>query len=382
MMESNMAWNEPGGGRDPWGSGQRSGKGAPDLDEMLKRLKTRFGGGGGGGTGGGSATGLPRGAVSIVLVIIALLWAASGFYVVDERERAVVFQFGAYSRTTDAGLRWHLPFPVERVEKVNVTEIRESADRSVMLTEDENIVEIELRVQYRVSSAVDYLFNVRDPDDTLRQATKSALREIVGQNTLDFALVEGREAVADLTRLNLQRILDNYETGLFVNQVNLTDARAPAQVQDAFLDAIKAREDQIRLQNEAEAYANDRLPRARGEAARELAQSVGYRDRVVARAEGDAARFTALVTEFRRAPDITRERLYLDTMSEVLANSSKVLIDVNESNPLIYLPLDKLIGEGGRAATQSPTSQTGGGGTEARMGSTSPNLRSRERGSR
>lgn len=380
-----MAWNEPGGGRDPWGSGQRGGKGAPDLDEMLTRLKGRFGGGGGaggaGGASGASGGGVPRGLISLLVMAGIGLWLASGFYVVDEREHAVVFQFGAYSRTTEAGLRWHLPFPIEKVEKVNVSEIRESVDRSVMLTEDENIVEIELRVQYRVLSAHDFLFNVRDPDDSLRQATKSALREIVGQNTLDFALTEGRQATADLTRENLQQILDSYNSGLFVNQVNLTDARAPAQVQEAFLDAIKAREDQIRSHNEAEAYANDRLPRARGEAARELERAAAYRDRVIARAEGDASRFSQLVQEYRRAPEITRERLYMDAMSEVLANSSKVLVDVESGNPLLYLPLDKLIGEGGRSQA-APASPQGGFSVDTRPVTPSTNLRARERGSR
>lgn len=375
-----MAWNEPGGGRDPWGSGQRGGKGAPDLDEMLNRLKGRFGGGGG--DAGGSGGGLPRGLIGLLVILGLGLWLASGFYVVDEREQAVVFQFGAYSRTTEAGLRWHLPFPVERVEKVNVTEIREAVDRSVMLTEDENIVEIDLRVQYRVLSARDYLFNVRNPDDSLRQATKSALREIVGQNTLDFALTEGRQATGDLTRENLQKILDSYNSGLFVTQVNTLDVRAPAQVQDAFLDAIKAREDLERLRNEAEAYANDRLPRARGEAARELERAAAYRDRVVARAEGDAARFTQLVQEYRRAPEITRERLYMDAMAEVLNNSSKVLVDVENSNPLLYLPLDKLIGESGRGAAQLPAQPQGGYGADTRQPAPANNLRSRDRGSR
>lgn len=385
-----MAWNEPGGSQDPWGSGGRGSKSAPDLEQMLKRFKDRFSGGrGGNGTTGGSGgpgKGPLMAAAGVLGGIVVALWLASGFYVVDEREKGVVIQFGAFSRVTEPGLRWHLPAPIERVETINVTEIREASDRSVMLTEDENIVEIELRVQYRISDVKNYLFNIRNPDETLAQATKSALREVVGQNSLDYALVEGREQVANITRDNLQQILEAYGAGLFVTNVNLTDARAPAQVQDAFLDAIKAREDQVRLINEAESYANDRIPRARGEAARQLQQAQGYRDRVVARSEGDASRFGQLVAEVRRAPDITRERLYLDTMTEVMANSSKVLIDQDSSGSLMMLPLEQMLrnigADDGSSSNNIRTAPPILGGSGQGGGSRLPDPRSRERGTR
>lgn len=358
-----MAWNEPGGGRDPWssGGGRRGGGGStPDVDEILKRLRARFGGGGGKGGKGSSAM------VMLLIAAVVALWAASGFYVVDEREQAVVLRFGAYSRTEGPGLRWHVPWPVEREEKVNVTEVRESTDRSSMLTEDENIVELELKVQYRVGSAQDYLFNVNEPDATLRQAARSAVRQIVGRNSFDFVVIEGRQAVGDRARALLQDILDSYQTGLIVTQVNMIDARAPAAVQDAFLDAIKAREDQQRFKNEAEAYANERLPQARGTAAREIAQATGYRDTVVAEAEGDVARFEQLLGEYQQAPRVTRERMYLDAMEQVMGRTGKILVDADQSSPMLYLPLDQLMKNRGDATAPGKSStlpaRTGGSG--------------------
>ncbi|MBY8966933.1 FtsH protease activity modulator HflK [Algiphilus sp.] len=384
-----MAWNEPGGDKDPWGSGNRGSNSPPDIEQMLKRFKDRFSGrgDGGGGSGGDGAGGKGpiMGAAVVIVGIIVALWVASGFYVVDEREQGVVLQFGAFSRVTQPGLRWHIPWPVEKVETINVTEIREASDRTLMLTEDENIVEVELRVQYRISDVQNYLFNVRNPDETLQQATKSSLREIVGQNNLDFVLVDGRAQVANLTLDRLQDILTDYGTGLFVTNVNLTDARAPAQVQDAFLDAIKAREDRVRLVNEAESYANDRIPSARGNAAREIEQAEGYRERVIARAEGDASRFGQLVAEVRRAPEITRNRLYLDTMTEVMNNTSKVLVDIDDSGSLMMLPLQEMlrgIGSGSSSDNQSSSAPPilGGGGSNSFGGRSNTNdARSRDR---
>ena len=256
-----------------------------------------------------------------------------------------------------------------------------------MLTEDENIVEVELRVQYRVSDVEAYLFNVRNPDETLSQATKSALREVVGQNTLDYTLVDARDQVANITRDRLQEILESYGTGLFVTNVNLTDAKPPAQVQDAFFDAIKAREDQVRLINEAEAYANERIPRARGEAARLAEQSEGYRERVIARSEGDAARFGQLVAEVRQAPEITRDRLYFDVMSEVLATTSTVLVDMDGSGSVMMLPIEQMLkrmqnsgGKSGSSGSNSGGAILGGGGSGSTT--TLPDPRSRSRGSR
>lgn len=340
-----MAWNEPGpGNKDPWNQGGKGrNQGPPDLDELLQRFKARLSGKGGAGGGGRGGPGLPlAGGAGIVIGVIALLWVLSGFYTVDEQQRAVVFRFGAYTGTTEPGLRWRLPWPIETHEKVNLTGIRNITERATMLTQDENIVDVELSVQYRVSDARDYVVNVADPDLTLRHATKAAVREVVGQNKMDFILTDGREAVADRTKQLLQDRLGEYKTGLVVNEVNLKQVQPPEAVQAAFSDAIKAREDLERLKNEAQAYANDRLPRARGAAARELSEATAYREQVIAKANGDAARFGSLVAEYRKSPQVTRERLYLDTMSEVMKKSSKVVVDVDKGSPMIYLPLDQL----------------------------------------
>ncbi|SFF30754.1 protease FtsH subunit HflK [Fontimonas thermophila] len=379
-----MAWNEPGPGRDPWNQGPKRGDGPPDLDELLKRLRSRFGGNG---RGAGGTTkpggGLPGSFVGLIVIAVGLLWIASGFYVVDEQERAVVLRFGQYVATKDPGLQWRLPWPIEKEEIVNVTGVRATRDRATMLTQDENIVDLELTVQYRVSKVEDYVFNVADPDLTMRQATKSSVREVVGQSKMDFILTEGRQEIADKTKMLLQERMDEYKTGLIVTEVNLQQAQPPEPVQAAFADAIKAREDQQRLKNEAEAYANDRLPRARGAAARQIEEAAGYRDQVVAKAEGDAARFNQLLAEYRKAPKVTRERMYLDTMNAVYGSSNKVLIDVDKGSPLLYLPLDQLL----RALPRSEAPSdyvTAPSPTAPRSGNTnvpSPDTtRSRERG--
>jgi len=376
-----MAWNEPGPGRDPWNQGPKRGDGPPDLDEMLKRLKARFGGRGGGSGGGKPRGTLPGGLIGLVVLALGLLWVASGFYVVDEQEQAVVLRFGEYVTTTGPGLRWRMPWPVEKEEIVNVTGVRAARDQATMLTQDENIVDLELTVQYRVSDVEDYVFNVSDPELTMRQATKSSVREIVGQSTMDFILTEGRQEIADRTKLLLQERMEEYKAGLFVTEVNLQQAQPPEPVQAAFADAIKAREDQQRLKNEAEAYANDRLPRARGAAARQIEEANGYREQVVAKAQGDAARFDQLLTEYRKAPKVTRERLYLDAMSSIYGGTNKVLIDVDKGGPLLYLPLEQLM----RGGTRSPTRESGGDyvtAPPAGAGSIAPAdeaMRSRER---
>lgn len=377
-----MAWNEPGnnggpgnsggqGPNDPWGRKQGQQQ-PPDLDELLTKLRERFGGGksgGGGNKSGGGGSGLPsKGFVSLLAIVAALLWLASGIYIVDEQENGVVLQFGKYHTTTPPGLRWHLPSPFQSVEKVNVTKVSQTQERSSMLTQDENIVDITLQVQYRVSDAQRYLFSLRDPDSTLREATKSAIREVVGKSDMDFIITAGRQAVATRAEELLQDTLDSYESGLFVLEVNLEKADPPAPVRGAFADAIKAREDQQRLINEAEAFANEILPRARGEAARQLEQASAYETRVTERAKGDADRFSALLTEYKRAPEVTRDRLYLDAMNIVLGNTGKVLVDVDESSPLLYLPLDKLgervrprnNGTGGSTSSRASAASTGG----------------------
>lgn len=365
-----MAWNE-GPNRDPWsqgpGGGKSGGGGPPDLDELLKRLKARFGGGGGssgsGGSRGGSGAGLPPATVGLGIAIVAVVWLFTGLYVIDEQERGVILRFGEYSRTAMPGIGWRAPWPIESIERINVTRVRQITDQQSMLTKDENIVDVELTVQYRVSAVEDFLFNVDDPDLTLQQATKSAVRETVGRSAMDFILTEGRQAIADETKQILQETLDAYKSGLVVTEVNLQQAQPPEAVQASFADAIKAREDQERVKNEAEAYANDRLPKARGAAARQIAEATAYRDQVLARAEGDASRFTSLLREYQRAPAVTRERLYLDSMSQVLAGSSKILIDVDKSNPMFYIPLDQLMKSIPRAEAYPSDYVTAPGGT-------------------
>lgn len=375
-----MAWNEPGPGRDPWNQGPKRGDGPPDLDEMLKRLKSRLGGGRGGNGGGKTGTPLPGGLIGLVVVALALLWAASGFYVVDEQEQAVVLRFGQHVATTEAGLHWRMPWPIEAEEIVNVTGVRATRDRATMLTQDENIVDLELTVQYRVSDVNAFVFNVADPDLTIRQVTKSSVREVVGQSRMDFILTEGREEIADRTKLLLQERMEEYGTGLFVTEVNLQQAQPPEPVQAAFADAIKAREDQQRLKNEAEAYANDRLPRARGAAARQVEEANAYREQVVAKAQGDASRFTQLLAEYREAPKVTRERLYLDAMGEVYGNNNKILIDVDKGSPLLYLPLDQLMRRSGSGGSSTETLVSPQTMPRSGSGSELDNLRSRERG--
>lgn len=364
-----MAWNEPGPNRDPWNQGPNKGGGGkpPDLEALLNRLKQSLGGGGGKkpGTGlPGSGGGVPKGLVMLLVGGLAVLWGLSGFYVVDEQQRGVVLRFGQHIATNEPGLRWHIPWPVDTVEVINVTGVRSVSESSTMLTQDENIVDVELTVQYRLSNVEQYLFEVAEPDRTLRQATQSSVREVVGTSTMDFIITEGRQEVAERTKILLQDKLERYGAGLFVTEVNLRAARPPSPVQSAFDDAIKAREDQVRLVNEAQAYANDRLPRARGAAARLVEEARGYSEQAVARAEGDASRFLALVGEYRKAPAITQERLYLDAMSDVFANTSKVIVDVDSNSPLIYLPLDQL--RGGSASTRTP-----GSGANASSGSVS-----------
>jgi membrane protease subunit HflK len=374
-----MAWNEPGGGgRDPWNPGGRKpggeGNGSmPDVDQVLERLKARFRG------KGNRPGGLSSGGAGLLAGAVALLWVVSGIYTVDAQERAVLMRFGALVTETGPGMHWRLPWPIESVEKVNVTQVRQATERSDMLTQDENIIDVELKVQYQVKSATQYLISTADPDATLSQVTKSAVREVVGRSKMDYVVSgEGRQDVSDQTLAILQERLDAYESGLIVTEVNFQDVQAPQAVQDAFLDATKAREDQERLKNEAEAYANGRLPKAGGTAAREMAEATAYRDRLVAQASGEADRFVKLLKEYRKAPRVTRDRLYLDTMSEVLGNATKIVIDVDKSGPVIYLPLDQL-NRATRAGEPGDAAPTGPG---TRPEASSGDSRTRERGGR
>ena len=396
-----MAWNQPGGdGRDPWND--RGGQqGPPDLDEVLKKLQARLGqlfggrrpggrrsGGGngdeGGRGGGGGARGASAFGVGIVAVLAVLAWGAYGIYVVDPAEAGVVLRFGQYVRTTGPGPHWVPPF-IESVEKVNVQVIRSQdigfrtqgasatpvAHESLMLTQDENIIDIQFAVQYRVKQPAHFLFNVVDPEITLRQATESAVREIVGRSGMDFVITEGRDAVAAEAQVLIQEILDSYGSGLNVTSVNMQNAQPPAEVQEAFFDAIKAREDQERIINEANAYKADIVPKARGESQAIVERAEAYRQRVVALAEGETSRFLQVLTEYRRAPEITRERLYLEAVESVMANSSKVLVDVQGGNNLMYLPLDRLL-------TPRPGESAHGGGEGERQPQTGQSTRSRD----
>jgi modulator of FtsH protease HflK len=341
-----MAWNDPGRNRNPWGN--RPEKGAADLDEALRNLQKKiagiFGGGGGGGSSGGSGDAAMRGfGVGTVVVVLLAVWAATGLYKVDAAERAVVTRFGKFTETTEPGLRWHLPWPIETRQIVNVESVEGFSDKTRMLTSDENLVDIDIAVQYRRADPVAYAFNVRDPVATLSEVSESAIREVVGHSDLDFVLEAGRQEITAKTRELIQRTLDLYKTGIEVTTVNLQGVSVPEQVQPSQRDAIKAREDKERLALEAQAYSNDILPKAKGSAARQTADAQAYKARIVADAEGEASRFAQLSQAYARAPAVTRQRLYYETMEEVLGNTNKVLVDTKGTGNMIYLPLDKLL---------------------------------------
>ncbi|MEX0729244.1 MAG: FtsH protease activity modulator HflK [Aquisalimonadaceae bacterium] len=364
-----MSWNEPGrGNRDPWGGS--GNQGPPDLDEVVKKLRGKFGGlfGGKGSSGGGNGasgggTGMGSAGIGIIAGIVAVVWLASGIYIVDEGWRGVELRFGQYTRTTMPGPHWHPPYPIGSVERVNVEQRRVAeigyqtiaANRSqkvpreaLMLTQDENIVDVRLAVQYQVSDPMAYRFHFRDPDATLKQVSESALREVVGKRRMDFVLTEGRTEVAQETQNLVSQTMERYDTGVQVVSVDIQDVQPPEQVQAAFEDAIMAREDEQRKINQANAYRNEILPRAQGEAARIREEAEGYREQVVAEAEGESSRFLAQLEEYSQAPEVTRERLYLDAMAAILGRTSKVMIDGGAGDPLLYLPLDRLRDSGSR----------------------------------
>jgi len=355
-----MPWNEPGGNgqKDPWGRPDKQG-GPPDLDEIARKLQEKlkglFGGRRGADTTGMQkrSTGPVKPGMWIIVLFIAtilLLWEIS--YIIEPAERGVVLRFGSYAATLDPGLNFRLPRPVEQVTKVDVDQIRSVPHKATMLTQDENIVDMELAVQYRVKDVTHYLFNVRTPDATLRQVTESALRDMVGNSKMDFVLTEGRAEIAAGTKEHIQSILDQYQAGLLVTSVNMQPAKPPEEVKPAFDDAIKAREDEQRLINEAEAYRNEVLPKSRGAAARVTAEANAHKFKVIAEAQGEANRFELLLAEYQKAPKVTRQRLYLNTVESVLSKTSKVVIDTKGGNNILYLPLDKLMERG----TQVPPS--------------------------
>ncbi len=350
-----MPWKEPGkGGKDPWKQGDQP----PELDEVFQNVQNKvrnlFGGGGSG--QGNSVSGGGSGGVFSLVLVLVVLWAAwDAVHIVDEAERGVVLRFGKYARTLDPGFNLTLPRPVESVVKVNVSNVRTAEDRGQMLTEDENLVEFDYKVQYVITDAQKFLFEVRDPELTLLQASESALRESVGTNRLD-AILEGttRQQVSIETGRVLQETLDNYEAGIRVTEFNLTDVNVPAQVREAYSDVIRAREDRQRFIEEAQVHANSVIPEARGQAARIVEEAQGYRDSTIALAEGEADRFRLQVEEYRRAPEVTRKRMYLQAMEGVLGDSKKVLLDVDSSGNVLYLPLDGATGGASGASRMPP----------------------------
>lgn len=365
-----MSWNEPGGDKkDPW-SGRKDENGPPDLDEVIRSFQDKLGGLFGGGSGNGGSEGGSLKGLGFLLVGALILWCFSGLYIVDEGRRGVVTRFGAYTETTEPGLNWHLPAPIEQkqivdVQNVQVVEVgyrsggRQGAGsvprEALMLTKDENIVDIRLAVQYQVKDAKDYVFNVLNPQATLKQVTESVLRGVIGHSNMDFVLTEGRSEIVSEILTEIQKIMDLYESGVIVTTVNLQDAQPPEQVQGAFEDAIKAREDEQRFINEAEAYANEVVPVARGEASRKTQEAEAYKERVIARATGEVSRFAQLLKEYNKAPEVTRQRMYLESMEDVLGETSTVMVDVQKGNNLVYLPLDKIANQGSSKQRLSTT---------------------------
>ncbi|MGL6262183.1 FtsH protease activity modulator HflK [Vibrio sp. WXL103] len=368
-----MAWNEPGNnngnnGRDndPWGNNNRGDQkpggreqGPPDLDEVFSKLSQKLGGkfGGGGGNGSSSANGgfLGFGVIALIAIVI---WVFAGFYTIGEAERGVVLRLGKYDRVVDPGLNWR-PYFIDDVEPVNVQAIRSLRSSGLMLTKDENVVTVAMDVQYRIADPYKSLYVVTDADDSLRQATDSALRAVIGDSLMDSILTSGRQQIRQSTQETLNEIVDSYDMGIVIVDVNFQSARPPEQVKDAFDDAIAAREDEERFEREAEAYRNDILPKATGRAERLKKEALGYSERIVNEALGQVAQFEKLLPEYQAAPEVTRNRLYLDTMEQVYTSSSKVLIDSESSGNLLYLPIDKLAGEGRTETKRTQRSSAG-----------------------
>lgn len=349
-----MAWNEPGGGdkgdKDPWGN--KNDQGPPDLDEAFKKLQNNlsqmFGGkssGSSGSSGGGSGIKINSGMIGGLIVLALIAWGVSGVYTLDEKERGVVLRLGKVNdEILLPGLHWNPPL-IDQIMIESVTDVKSIQHNSEMLTEDENIVKVNMQVQYVVSDVKEYLLRVRDPVQSLYQSTESALRHEVGSALMNEVLTSGRAELGIKVKERIQIYMNRYATGIEVTQVVIDETAPPDAVRAAFDDVIKAREDEVREKNEATAYSNQVIPEARGEAQRLVEQALGYQQRVVARSRGDAARFNKLYAEYKLAPEVTRERLYLDTMEAVMSNSTKVMVDVEGGNNLLYLPLDKLMNQ-------------------------------------
>lgn len=371
LLGALMSMNDPQWGRRP-------NQGPPDLDELLRQFNRKlnglFGRRGGGGDqppSGGDNVKRFGGGAGLLLGLIVVVWLASGFYIVNEGQRGVVLRYGKYVATTMPGPRWHLPYPIESAEVVNVDQVRtvevgyrnnvksKVLKESLMLTDDENIVDVQFAVQYVLKSPTDYLFNSRSPDQAVLQAAETAVREIVGKSSMDFVVFEGRAEVAARAQKLMQEVLDRYGTGINISKVTMQNAQPPQQVQAAFDDAVKAGQDRERQKNEGQAYANDVIPRARGMAARLQQEAEGYRQRVIEQAEGDAARFRQVLAEYNKAPQVTRQRLYIDAMQQIMSNTTKVMIDQKSGSNLIYLPLDKImeLSRSGAADTTSKAAE-------------------------
>ena len=367
-----MGLNDPQWGR------KKNSSGPPDLDQLwrnfnkkLNSLFKRKGGGSGSGGGEGSGAPTPRqygGGIGLLVGLLVVLWIASGFYIVNEGQRGIVLRFGKYVETTQAGLRWHFPYPMEVVETVNVSQVRtvevgyrnnirsKVLKESLMLTDDENIIDVQFAVQYILKSPEDFLFNTREPEHSVMQVAEAAIREAIGKSKMDFVLYEGREQVAARATQLMQDILDRYKIGIAISKVTMQNAQPPEQVQAAFDDAVKAGQDRERQKNEGQAYANDVIPKAKGNAARLLEESEGYKQRVIASSEGEASRFKQILVEYNKAPVVTRERLYLDTMQQIFSSTSKIYIDQKSGSNLLYLPLDKLMQMSGPSSS-APASE-------------------------
>jgi len=353
-----MAWNDKNN-QNPWGGNNQT---PPELDEVIKDFKNKFDGIFGGKKPNNiKPPKIPSaGGFKYIFILAFMLWIVSGIYIIDPAEKGVVLRFGAFQEQTSQGPHWHLPFPIETLNRVNVEQIRTTeigyrnvntssrrfggnvSSESIMLTKDENMIDAKFAVQYKINDVQDYLFNVAGPETTLRHIVESAIREVVGKNTMDYILTEGRSSIADSVKEKSQELLDMYKTGLFITTVNMQDAQPPEQVQAAFSDAVKAREDKQRLINEAQTYSNDILPKARGKAARMLEEAKAYKSEVVSKSIGEAQRFTQILAEYEKAPEVTKERLYRETMEGVLSTTSKVVVD-SKANSMMYLPIDKLV---------------------------------------
>ncbi|MBL0141468.1 MAG: FtsH protease activity modulator HflK [Betaproteobacteria bacterium] len=344
--------------------GKRPDDGPPDLDEILKKLNQKLSGLFGRRSSGPSGPTPPSagpsaaffgGSIAFIVILVIAVWLASGFYIVEEGSRGVVLRLGKYIETTMSGPRWHIPFPFESVEVVNVSQVRtvevgyrgnaknKQPAEALMLTDDENIVDVQFAIQYTLKSPEDYLFNNRNPQDNVLQAAETSIREIVGKSKMDFVLNQGRSEIASRVKQTMQHILDRYKTGMNITTVNLQNVQPPEQVQSSFDDAVRAQQDRERFKNEGQAYANNVVPNARGVAARLTEEAAGYKATAIATSQGDASRFRQILAEYEKAPQVTRERLYLESMQQILSNTTKIIVDQKGGQNLLYLPLDKLM---------------------------------------